>query len=69
MELLIKDSENNSNLFTCLEPNGNIKIQVNLEIIELTPKQWIKIIKFIEREEIERQEEERLKKGWIKRFL
>lgn len=69
MELLVKDQENNNSLFTCLEPNGNIKIQINLEIVELTPKQWGKIINFIDREEAEREEEERLKRSWIRRIL
>lgn len=69
MKILIEDKNNDIFVFAGLEPSGNISLRIGDEIAELDPKQWNKIVSFIEREAFEKEEEERLSKSWIRRFV
>lgn len=68
MKLLIEDNENDKKIFAGLEPNGNITIQIDNDVVELSPKKWNKIISFIDMQIAEKEEDERLSKSWINRL-
>jgi hypothetical protein len=52
-----------------LEPNGNVVLHLDNEVAEISIKDWYKIIKFIQREESEREEERRMEGSFFKRMI
>lgn len=69
MRLQIYDDQNETEATFGIEPNNNVSIDIEGTKVEVAPKDWEKINKFIVERVDERQMELKKQRNWLRRFF